>query len=70
MEDLVDELEEHAGPTVSLKSISAKQAGLMARQIAQKRQQDPETLGIEIENGLEPAVSIGFPRCFPDLDCP
>ena len=38
----------------------AKEAGWMAPHIEQKRQQDSETLGIEIENGL--AVSIGSSR--------
>jgi hypothetical protein len=53
---LVEELEEHAEPSMFLKSISAKQAGWMARHIEQRCQQDSEALGMEIESEL--AVSV------------
>ena len=56
---MVEELEEHEGPAAFLKSVSAEQAGWMARHIEQKCQRDSETLGMDIESEL--AVSIGFP---------
>ena len=56
IEGLVGELEEHEDPAGFLKSISAKQAGWMARHIEQRVQRDSETLGMDIESEL--AVSI------------
>ena len=49
-------MEEHEDPAAFLKSISAKQAGWMARHIEQRVQQDSETLGMDVESEL--AVSI------------
>ena len=61
IEDLVDELEEHTEPATFLKSISAKQAGWMARHIEQRCQRDSETLGMETESELAVGF-IAFPR--------
>ena len=66
IEDLVDELEEHEDPAAFLKTISAKQAGWMARHIENKSQRDSETLGVDLESEL--AVSIGSFGWLPGVD--
>lgn len=66
IEDLVDELEEHEDPAAFLKTISAMQAGWMARHIENKCQRDSETLGMDLESEL--AVSIGLVRWLPEVD--
>lgn len=66
IEDLVDELEEHEDPAAFLKTISAKQAGWMARFIENKCQRDSETLGMNLESEL--AVRISLFRWLPGVD--